>query len=131
MDKANIALGIAAGLILGLLALLIFTSPPEKAQFQETLAPLGHQEGIVSDKQPEAHTVASQDIEHCLERIAILNGQINAIAGGPAPDVTPEDSLQMVEYTFEIAQLRKKIRRQLNRLKMVTQLAQNSRLLTN
>ncbi|MBX2827504.1 MAG: hypothetical protein KTR22_05045 [Flavobacteriaceae bacterium] len=117
MDPFKIIVGIAIGIISVIVFLFAFLKNPEEVRFHETLELIMKQENLSSREEvmysfPQLETVAIQ-----LDRIGQLQSNIQRISGGPAPNMSQDELLEMQASTHEIHRLRKSINQELEQFK--------------
>ena len=117
MDAVKVSIGLALSSFFVLFGLIIFIGNPEQEDYENTVESLMIRDGLSSvqevwDSFPELVAIKSN-----MERIAFLKRNINALTGGPAPNVSTEEMLLIDAYQNEIVQLQKKVNDELTKLK--------------
>ncbi len=116
MDKVKIVAGFAYGFLIFLFYLVIFVENSEQRLYDETVEILMIQHKLSSTQEVLDLFPKLKDIKSKIKRINTLKNSINSITGGPSPNVSKEESLQVQDYIEEIYLLQQNIKEELSQL---------------
>lgn len=116
MNVIKIAAGFVCSLIIVLSVLIVFVENAEKELYEKTVESIMIHEKWSSSQEVLDSFPELRDIQSKMERIAFLNRNIHSLTGGPAPNVSREESLQIRGYTHEIRQHQRSIKQELSQL---------------
>ncbi|MEO0338955.1 MAG: hypothetical protein AAF242_07050 [Bacteroidota bacterium] len=113
MNTIQFTLGIATLIIGTLIALLIFAENPEKAIYQDTVRKLMEHEDLRTYQELIKRFPQLKVVDSKLERIGFLKKNIYQITGGPAPNPSAAEQLQIQYLRDEIQLLQAQIKGEL------------------
>jgi hypothetical protein len=116
MKVIKIAATVASCFLIALFFLIIIVENPEVALYNETVEMLMNQEKLETEDEVLDHFPALKDIKSMMNRISYLKSSIHSITGGPAPNVSKEESLYVQRCAHEIRQLQRNIKEELSQL---------------
>ncbi len=119
MNVIKTTTGLACTFVIVLFALIFSTENPEKKLFEKTVQSIMIHEGMSSHQELLDAFPELKDIKSKMKRIDSLNSSIHSMTGGPAPNVSKEESLQLQSHTQEIQQIRKSIKEELSQFSSI------------
>jgi len=116
MNVLKIITGIACGFLIVLMSLFVFLENPEKKLYEETVESIMKQEDLSSFQEVLDSFPEVKNIKLKIERIGYLKSSIHNITGGPAPNVSKEESLYIQDCTQEIRILQNSVQENLTQV---------------
>lgn len=116
MDLIKFSVGCACGFLMILITLIIVLENPDKKRYEQTIESLMSREGLSSVQEVLDSFPELKNIKYKLERIAFLKSSLSSSTGGPAPNLSKAESLEVQAYRQEIRQLRNHIKQELSQL---------------
>lgn len=127
MDLIKIAANAASVFLIVLFAFIFFIENPDQRRYDQMVESLMIHEGLSSEKEVLAAFPVLKKIQSAMERISYLKSSIHGIVGGPFPNVSKEEKLQLDNYHLEIRQLQENVEQELAQLETIyTALAASS-----
>ncbi len=116
MDVIKVAKGFACGFLIVLFILIAFIENPEKELYEKAVESIMIHEGLSSYQEVLDSFPDLKNIKSKMKRITYLSSSIHGLTGGPAPNVSREESLQIQEYGHEVRLLRSSVKEKLTQL---------------
>ncbi|MCK8522963.1 hypothetical protein M0D21_15405 [Aquimarina sp. D1M17] len=116
MNVVKITAVTSCCVILVVLLLTILTKKENDTLYNETLEILKTRENLSSAQEVLECFPKLKIIKSKQKRIACLQRSIHSLTGGPAPNLSSKDQVQLRKYTREIEQLRVSIQHKLAEL---------------
>ncbi len=114
MDIIKVVVGIASFIFTCLLILTFSIKTPEEVKYLETMEALMLDEGLSTSQEVVEQFPQLAVVQSNRKRIAFLKKKIQSLIGGPAPNPSNRERLQIQEYRQEIHQLKEEITRDLS-----------------
>ncbi len=125
MDAMKVTKGLAIGFLLVLLGLIVFIENPEQKRYENAVASLMIHEGLSSSQEVLEAYPELQDIKLKMDSIDRLQRDIHALTAGPAPNVSNEERLQIIDCNNKIVQLQKSVQEKLTQLQATYAVAEH------
>ncbi len=128
MDSVKVAVILGSSILILLFALLVFTKKPEKELYDRTVEMVMAHGGLTSAEEAMDYCPELKNVQRKMDRIQRLNSDIHGLTAGPAPNVSEDQSIEILATKDEIRVLRREVKKELTDLMEAYMRSQSTRV---